>query len=1065
MRRQLLIAVGMSLLLVATLMPGLASAAGPERFGRVDLKKYPIDKDLAAELRNLRDPDRKVMVFIELNRPSVADQVGPRLEAGEVVTDASRRQLRGAVQREQAGVKRDVERLNARVHASFSDVLNGFRATVPAGQIDKISRLAGVKSVYRVSPMERTNANSARYMKVPQAWQQTGLTGNGVKVAIIDTGINYQHHTFGGNAGSTFPTAKVVGGYDFVGDAYGTGGNYTPVPDPDPMDCNGHGTHVAGTAAGFGVLSNGNTYTGPYNASTVDAQNWNVPPGMAPRASLLAYKVFGCDGSTYVVMDAIEMAVRDGAHVINMSLGLLYGNNGRIEEVATNNAVRAGVVVVASSGNSGPSAYITGSPGTADGAISVAAIDANPGFPSVWIDMPTGADIRAINANDSDDLPVTGQLNHFEDNPATPDDEALGCELTDWAYNNFQPGQIAVTYRGVCARVQRAEHGQTLGADAVIMINNSSSLPPFEGPIPGVTIPFLGVPNTTAARFVADDLGTATVTAAPPLTNPNYGWKASFTSGGFRRLDQGMKPDVAAPGVSVFSADVDNIQGGVAFSGTSMAAPAVAGVAALVRQARPNLIPRWIKSLIVNTATTNNLQPRDPRQVGAGVVDALRATRSLAHLTVPNPLDKNEHMFQPSMTFGLRELVPTSSGPVLDAKRSFRVWNRSSRAITYRITNQFATPRRGLSVTITPSRVTVPAGTNRLVTVRVQMSRANAAALSPAAPGHGPVIGFDDFGQLHTPLEHISGRLVLTPTVTRTGVMALRMPGNVVPRGTSNVWPHSRSAYTTSSGAANATIDVRNNGLHQGIADFFQWGLQDQQEGYRGMDMRAAGVQSLPSNFCWSGADPEDVCLNIAINNWTRFSNASENVWIVPIDTDGDGFEDYEVLGIGAELLLGALDGVFLSAVYNVNLGTWTDGIYLAVAPTNSSTIMLPFLASDIGLEPGGNQDFEYHAFSMAFWDADPGDPGVPAQTFDIMFTGNHPGSRFAHYDAWNPAFSNGQFVPLNPGGRANVPVQVDLAEYDPSMGHKGWMVVTLDDLAGERQADLFQAGQVPSAP
>jgi minor extracellular serine protease Vpr len=416
------------------------------------------------------------------------------------------------------------------------------------------------------------------------------------------------------------------------------------------------------------------------------------------------------------------------------------------------------------------------------------------------------------------------------------------------------------------------------------------------------------------------------------------------------------------------------------------------------------------------------------------------------------------------MTFGYRELMPTTTRRVLNARRSFRVWNRSSQAITYRITNQFATPRRGLNVIVSPSRVTVPANSNRLINVTVRMTRANAAALSAAAPFHGPSLDVDDYGQLHLPLEHISGRLVLTPTATRAGVTTLRMPWTVVPRGVSNIYPHNRSAYSVSNGAAAATINVRNLGLRQGFADFFQWGLTDQQEGYRGMDMRAAGVQSLPSNFCWSGADPNDVCLNIAINNLTRFSNASENIWVVPIDTNGDGNDDYEILGLDAQLLLGGLEGVFISAVYDVLLGDFTE-LYFAVAPANSSTIMLPFLASDIGLAGGANEDFEYYAISEAFWDADPGDPGVPAQTVDIMLTGNHPGSSVAHYNAWNPAMSNGQFVSLNPGARTNVPVSIDLSEYDPGLAHKGWMIVTLDDMSGLRQADLFQAGQVPAAP
>ncbi len=98
-----------------------------------------------------------------------------------------------------------------------------------------------------------------------------------------------------------------------------------PHPDPNPLDCFGHGTHVAGTAAGFGVTADGKTYTGPYNDSTVSSHSWNVGPGVAPKADLYAIRVFGCEGSTDVTIDAIEWAVDHDMDVINMSLGSPFG--------------------------------------------------------------------------------------------------------------------------------------------------------------------------------------------------------------------------------------------------------------------------------------------------------------------------------------------------------------------------------------------------------------------------------------------------------------------------------------------------------------------------------------------------------------------------------------------------------------------------------------------------------------------------------------------------------------------------------------------------------------------
>src|SRR5204862_5318703 len=165
-------------------------------------------------------------------------------------------------------------------------------------------------------------------------------------------GIDYTHADFGGpgtvaawsiarsqsTADPTLPTVcqtaalqpcfgpnapKVKGGIDFVGDAYNAGGTalqQIPHPDPNPLDCNGHGTHTAGTAAGDGVLANGHTFTGPYNANTISGNSWNIGPGVAPEASIYALRVFGCSGSVTdaVLIQAMEWAVDNHMDVINM---------------------------------------------------------------------------------------------------------------------------------------------------------------------------------------------------------------------------------------------------------------------------------------------------------------------------------------------------------------------------------------------------------------------------------------------------------------------------------------------------------------------------------------------------------------------------------------------------------------------------------------------------------------------------------------------------------------------------------------------------------------------------
>jgi subtilisin family serine protease len=256
--------------------------------------------------------------------------------------------------------------------------------------------------------MEPALDHSVPFILGGQSYSALGADGTGTRIAIIDTGIDYTHADFGGSgdpkvyaaidptvlAPGTFPTAKVIGGTDLVGEWYDANCppvqpkpgvcSSIPVPDPNPIDINGHGTHVAGIAAGIGTSK--------------------VAHGVAPGAKLLIFKVFA-EGSTSSanVAAAIEMATdpngdgdtSDHVDVINMSLGSGYGRNTDLTAVASNAAVALGVIVSASAGNSGNLPYITGSPAVATNAISVAAGN-DPGVKVqlATVAGSTGADSR-----------------------------------------------------------------------------------------------------------------------------------------------------------------------------------------------------------------------------------------------------------------------------------------------------------------------------------------------------------------------------------------------------------------------------------------------------------------------------------------------------------------------------------------------------------------------------------------------------------------------------------------------------------------------------------------------
>ena len=361
----------------------------------------------------------------------------------------------------------------------------------------------------------------------PAVWDGlNGLHGEGIKVGIIDTGIDYTHADFYGPGTADAYTAahatetlaadpsmfgpaapRIKGGTDLVGDNYAAGGTpaqQIPHPDPNPLDCNGHGSHVAGTAAGSGVLADGSAYHGAYDASTISSNSWTVGPGVAPKADLYAIRVFGCVGSTNVVVDAIDWAVDHDMDVINMSLGSPFGSADDPDAVASTNAAKAGVIVVASAGNSGPNPYITGSPAAGDGALSVAANDPTPTFPGVRLDLSTGQSIVAQNSNGAD--VANGSSVGIKVLRNANGSVSLGCNYPA-EYDAAQPlaGKMVVSIRGTCARVARAVFAQKAGAAASAMINTSAAYPPNEGHITGnpdtgeaydVHIPFLGIRGT-----------------------------------------------------------------------------------------------------------------------------------------------------------------------------------------------------------------------------------------------------------------------------------------------------------------------------------------------------------------------------------------------------------------------------------------------------------------------------------------------------------------------------------------------------------------------------------------
>ena len=391
------------------------------------------------------------------------------------------------------------------------------------------------------------------------------------------------------------------------------------------------------------MSANGTIYTGPYDQTTYN-NPFTIGPGVAPKADVYAVRVFGCSGATDVVSEALDWAVDNDMDVVNMSLGADFTTADSADALAADNAVKAGIVVVSAAGNAGDIRYILGAPGSSTKGIAVAAstkeafdTTVNVALPAVQAG-PAAQTIAAINANGAAFSPGSLEVKVLRDSSGAV---SLGCDPAEYISANVT-GKLVVTQRGVCARVARAIFGQQAGAAAVVMINNATTLPPFEGPITSnpdtgeqfaVSIPFYGVRGLAAtatsdgfALVQRDGLSVALTQGVPIQTG-----LASFTSGGPRTPDSLLKPDITAPGVNVVSTAVGTGNQAATMSGTSMATPHVAGVAALTIQAHPKWKPAAIKSAIINSGNPNDLSDYATRRAGSGFVNAASAVGTYAY--------------------------------------------------------------------------------------------------------------------------------------------------------------------------------------------------------------------------------------------------------------------------------------------------------------------------------------------------------------------------------------------------------------------------------------------------
>lgn len=736
------------------LLAGVLAVVGAQPLSAVSPAESPASGPLVS-----------VMLQLDATPAAVAYRahVGVSARAAE---SASVRATR-TVERVQSSVARSATQLGATELFRVSAVFAGVAVKVRASQVSELRRIPGVVGVMELPDYEPLNWASVPLTKAPRVWQSAGLTGKGVTIGIIDTGIDYTHADFGGpgtveayqaalaakgrGEPAVYPnSAKVAGGYDFAGNAYDPGDPAKAVPQPDanPLDCRGHGTHVAGTAAGYGVTADRTTYRGPWNAD-LPWSDFGIGPGVAPQATLYALKVFGCKGSSDLIIEAIDWAmdpnqdgdVSDHLDVVNMSLGSPFGREDNPVTIATQNAALAGMVMVASAGNSGAQ-YLSGSsPSNAPAALAVASHFSNGLVLDEFRLTIDGKQSRPVGLQTSfysEAKPgqTTADVRRLGDWSAPPDDGnnsdacgPLSPEQSQQAAGHFLA--VIVPAKPRCADVTSMRHATQAGAVGVLLARSA----PTPGDVNRLrdTLGFALIGDTTKALARALDEGQRV-----EATLGSFGIGAGrYTYSGEESRSSRVspfsaiaapyvgtvKPDVAAPGQSIFSAKFGTGYGGYASGGTSMAAPHAAGVAALVLQRHPQWTPTEVKSAIVNSvdqdiyARNADQGPRvDPTRVGTGRMDAVRAISTDTVVSLP------AHPGSTSVGFGILDLAE----PVTRTKK-VRVTDKrtSGPARTFSVSLSDVNALPGATYSVTPSEIVLRPGQSAEldVTLRVRPDR------------------------------------------------------------------------------------------------------------------------------------------------------------------------------------------------------------------------------------------------------------------------------------------------------------------------------------------------------
>ena len=523
----------------------------------------------------------------------------------------------------------------------------------------ELERLPGVKFVFESETRYAQMVESNPLIKAPEAWEIVGgrtTAGQGVRVAVIDSGIEPKHVMFSGNNFDA-PTDLPDDDYcseqpSFCNDKVIVTRYYPPsdidqlvldeIEEATPRDRDGHGTHVAGTAVGNRIFN-----------STAQQMS-----GVAPGAYLMAYKALFADGegsssgSDSMLVSALEDAVNDGADVINNSWGSGASLGGyRFYGEIFAQIEAGGVVLATSAGNSGPGSFTMGCPACAEAGLAVASLNSQAQDYPVSIVSMEGLEFIALPGADADgnsvEIPsdvtapalIAGNID--SNNPAA---------CVPFATGSFT-GSIAVAFRGAnspseegCLFVDKIANVQAAGATGIVIINNVPGDPITMGGLTDLAFPSVMISLSDGQELInAYSAGVSATIGAITSFDLPVGTISRFSSRGPNIDDSVLKPDITAPGSPILSAGLLTAPPNyVSYSGTSMASPHVAGAAAVLIQHRPGLSAKQYKSILMTSSdpagvySDSGLTNADLYARGAGALDVEAALNMAVSVDKPS---------------------------------------------------------------------------------------------------------------------------------------------------------------------------------------------------------------------------------------------------------------------------------------------------------------------------------------------------------------------------------------------------------------------------------------------